>query len=68
MYLIAPIVMLLAISGALYKTQEVWSMDQYNLFKVNPSLQAFAARTRYLKALEEGESKVSASGGASPGY
>jgi len=42
--------MVLVLSGALYKTQEVWSMDSYRIFEINPIIQAGVGRRAYLAA------------------
>ena len=73
MHLIAPIVLALGLSGALYKTQEVWPYVQYQATQLPGFaniLPAALRRREYLKALEEREkqkaekSKASSGGGA----
>ena len=59
MKILAPIVLLLGLSVALYKTQDVWPLDGYKA-TANPALQgavgggrAFESRAMYLKAVRE---------------
>ena len=77
MHLIAPIVLALGLSGALYKTQEVWPYVEYQVMQDKPyfagRIYAVGGRTKYLAALAEkkkadaeeskAKAKTSASGG-----
>ena len=60
MKLLAPIVLLLGLSVALYKTQDVWPLDTYNA-TANPALQGavgqFESRAAYLKAVRSAAAK-----------
>ena len=73
MHLIAPIVLALGLSGALYKTQEVWPYVEYQVMQLPGfagRIRGVQDRTRFLAALEakrkaEAEkSKASSGGGA----
>ena len=63
MHYIAPIVVLLGLSGALYKTKEVWPLDDYNLYKLKPIVDARFERQRFLAALAAGQKHKAAAGG-----
>ena len=73
MHFIAPLVLLLGLTGALYKTQEVWPLVEYNVMLKKPyfagQISATAARTKMLAEIkrnpERGKYKepASASGG-----
>ena len=47
MYYIAPLVLLLGLSGALYKTQEVFSMDAYTVHELSPYIRAAFGRREF---------------------
>ena len=68
MHYIAPIVVLLGLSGALYKTKEVWNLPEYKVMVDNPTfalrISGVQDRTKYLAALA---AKQKAAAGAS-GY
>jgi len=63
MHIVAPIVMILALSGALYKTQEVWPMDDYKLYGIKPLIDAQFERQRMLTAIAAGQKQKAAAGG-----
>ena len=47
MHYIAPLVIILGLSGALYKTQEVFSMDAYTINELSPYIRAAFGRREF---------------------
>ena len=47
MHYIAPLVILLGLSGALYTTQEVFSMDAYTIHELSPYIRAAFGRREF---------------------